>query len=330
MPRVVRSPPQAIASNLMQVQSEPDIPTLGTLTDSDPALSVTSKRAKRTRNDTPTNEFLDFKNEIKLMLNGWKLDLDAVLPQFNMITTWKADLDIVLSKLNTNVTELKEKCSKIQLTNTEIEKSIEFLNNNFDGLQDKIKNLEKDRLEHRDCIAKLERQVYDLQLGSRPATIEIRNLPAEDKESPSTLSSFVCGIGSIVGASFQPTDLRDVYRMPPTKPGAIKTIVAEFHSVQAKNNFLAQSRRFNRDRPSVGKLNTKIIGLSGVQSPVYVDEHLPPQARKLFYKAREFAKTNGYKFCWSANGKIFLRKDSESRQLNVRTEKFLEQLPTLN
>uniref|UniRef100_A0A2H1W117 SFRICE_025839 n=1 Tax=Spodoptera frugiperda TaxID=7108 RepID=A0A2H1W117_SPOFR len=98
-------------------------------------------------------------------------------------------------------------------------------------------------------------------------------------------------------------------------------------NLEAINKILITSvRDFNKTHPNDDRLNTKCIGLPGDRRPVYVAEYLPATSRKLFYEAREFAKQKGYKFCWTANGNIFLRKTEGVKQVLVKSVETLRNL----
>jgi putative hemolysin len=49
---------------------------------------------------------------------------------------------------------------------------------------------------------------------------------------------------------------------------------------------------------------------------IYVNEHLTASNKNLFWLARN-TKQLGYKYCWTKGGKIFIRKDEESRVIRV-------------
>ncbi|KOB51939.1 Uncharacterized protein OBRU01_26845, partial [Operophtera brumata] len=45
------------------------------------------------------------------------------------------------------------------------------------------------------------------------------------------------------------------------------------------------------------RLNTAAIGLQGKKNPIYVSDFLTPKARRLYFLARDVARSNGYRFC---------------------------------
>lgn len=240
-----------------------------------------------------------------------------------MLENWKSEQKQTLSQLVTDVAQLKVQCSNIQQTNNEIEKSIMSLNQDYEDILLRVLQLEKVREENKDCICKLEKQVQELQQKYRPSAIEIRNVPAMPNENLNNLLQIAAQLGQKLQTEISSSNIRDIYRLP-GKPGVTRSIFIEFSSVYLKNNFLTAVRNYNKERRIEDKLNTEIIGIAGERKPIYVDEHLSPTSKRLFYLAREFAKRNHFNFCWISNGKILLRRNSNTKESHIiKTEQCL-------
>ncbi|XP_039748749.1 uncharacterized protein LOC120625687 [Pararge aegeria] len=56
----------------------------------------------------------------------------------------------------------------------------------------------------------------------------------------------------------------------------------------------------------------------------YVNEHLSRMNRQLFYKAREEARKNNWKYVWTKGGRIYIRHTSSAPVHRVRTEADIE------
>uniref|UniRef100_A0A1E1WQT7 FP protein C-terminal domain-containing protein n=1 Tax=Pectinophora gossypiella TaxID=13191 RepID=A0A1E1WQT7_PECGO len=316
MPRVTRSPPQPSNSEIKQVQSEPDIP-LATSGEDFENINITS-RHKRPRVETsPKSELQDFKTEFKEMLTSWKLESEK-----NLLKIVEKQ-DSTTSKLMTDIAELKTQNSEIQKTNLDIEKSMSFISQQYEDMAKQINALQNERQELKNTIKNLQLQVQDLQFKSRPSSIEIRNVPNKDKETPADLLNVVSSVGSALKVKIGPENVRDIYRLP-AKPGNRKTIIAELTSVQTKNLIISSVRNSIKNPNKDLRINTHLIGLPGDKEPIYIAEYLPGTTRRLYHLAREFSKRNDYKFCWTSNGNIFLRKDKDSTNaILVSCEKIL-------
>lgn len=319
MPRVQRSPPPPGTSSAVSRVPEPDLPQTMSGEDSENINVKTRHRRPRVDN-SPVSGIQDFKKEIKQMLALWKTESDANL--LKMVE----EQNVTMVKLVADIGELKVQNLAIQKTNLDIEKSMSFISQQYEDMAKQIKVLQKERLEHKDYIKNLQTQVQDLQFKARPSSIEIRNVASKDRETTDDLLQIVSSVCSALKVNMGPKEIRDVYRLP-AKTGNKKTIVAEFTTVQIKNQLISAVRGSIKNQNKDLRLNTHLIGLPGDKEPIYVAEHLPGSTRRLFHLAREFSKRNDYKFCWSTNGNIFLRKDKDCRQaILVSSEKILIEL----
>lgn len=309
MPKIQRSPPATPAreTDNPRIFSTPDI----FHNPNEPETSNITSRSKRFRPDFPPGcEWNNFEKKI-----------------MKLFTSWKTDQEALLGKLTSELTEIKTQNVEIQKTNAETLKTVEFLSHDYDCIKKSLQKLERENSEQRNYILDLEKKVEDLQLRSRSSCIEIRNVPAIEKETARDLTSIVLKICEAIQPSDNPPQLRDVYRLP-GKKGSNRPIVAEFLTVPSKNQVLDACRTFNKGLPSTEKLNTGHIGVPGEVKPVYIADHLPRTQRQLFFEARSFAKMNNYKYCWSQNGKIFLREREGMDSLVINSTACLKKLLT--
>ncbi|CAG5032493.1 unnamed protein product [Parnassius apollo] len=66
----------------------------------------------------------------------------------SMLTNWKKDQDLILSKLCSDIAELKQQNANIQSTNIEMEKALTFISTQYEDMNTKIINLERERKEN--------------------------------------------------------------------------------------------------------------------------------------------------------------------------------------
>lgn len=84
------------------------------------------------------------------MLQSWKADQEAYFTKFCN------DQSSTLNKLVSELAELKQQNQAIQKSNMEIEKSIAFINQQYDDMCKQIEALQKDKQTYRDSILNLE------------------------------------------------------------------------------------------------------------------------------------------------------------------------------
>lgn len=215
----------------------------------------------------------------------------------------------IMSKLLAEVAAIKNKMEEVQKANERIEAGMSFINRDFEDFKAEIELLKKERREQKLYIENLETKIQDLQFKSRSSSVEIRNIPHKDSETPETLAKIVCSIGDTVGNKILQANLRDIYRLP-GKSNTPRPVVAEFSTVDTKVKLLSAVRAYNKNKKLPDdRLNTAKLGFK--DSPpkiVNVSERLPAYTKKLLYQASEFKKRNSFEFCWVSNGNIFLRK----------------------
>ena len=94
---------------------------------------------------------------------------------------------------------------------------------------------------------------------------------------------------------------------PNRVPGIVVKFVRKFDKEE-----LMRKRRLKRN------FSTRHMGLK-LDAPVYINDSLSPGRKKLFATAREYKKTNGYKYLWIRNGKILLRKNDNDPVLRINS-----------
>lgn len=215
---------------------------------------------------------------------------------------------------------------EIQNTNKNIENSIEFLAAQNDELQKKIDVLEGQRQEDRKYIAILEDKIEELQKGSRKANIELKNVPKADLENKEDMIGMVVSLSESIGCKIEKNDIKDIYRVRGRKDGKPNTpIIIETSSTLLKTEILSKCKIFNKSHSE--KLCAKHLGLkSSGESAIFVSEQLTAKGARLHFLARDLAKTRAYKYCWTAYGKIYVRKDDNSPVIQINSEAQVQHL----
>ena len=74
-----------------------------------------------------------------------------------------------------------------------------------------------------------------------------------------------------------------------------------------------------RNRKLLRNADLKNFSIEGT-SKIFINENLTPTRKKLFWKAKQLAKTNNYKFFWTVNGNVFVRKAEETEAVLIKNE----------
>lgn len=214
----------------------------------------------------------------------------------------------------------------IEKSNQIMEKSVSLLTEQNEEYRKKIELLENKLQEDKKYIILLEEKVEDMQMNSRKANFEIRNVPKRPSETKDDLITMVECLSTNIGSSLKRSDIKDIYRLRPKKDGTKNTsIVVETSSTLIKNEFLKMSKVFNIKHKT--KLRVLHLGLkTSEDTPIFTAEHLTPRGSRLFFLARDLAKSKAYKYCWTAYGKVYIRKEDNAPIIVLRTEDQIQQL----
>lgn len=291
----------------------PKVDTIST-SDSEVAKSSNKSHAKLSRHaakrvrvsdDEDDDRFLLFRNEIKEIVSSLNKRLDS---------------------LEKNISDINGKSDLIRSSNREIEKSIELVSGQVLDVQKKIENLDEDRKKMSAQIYTLEYKLENFERFSKKYCIEIRNAPKNTKETKSDLFHMVNKLNANLdlqnkGCTIQP---RDVYRLPNKGNATSSTIVVELSNMVEKETLLRNVKIYSKNRSD--QLNSGALGLKEPRTPIYISEHLTSHAKRLLHLARDFAKTEGYQFCWTSGGRVFLRKRENASHILVKDDETLGSL----
>lgn len=265
---------------------------------SESPLSHVSLRAKRRRED----------------------DLDVFREDMiDMIKSMLLSQEIELKKITPTLMEIK-------LTNSNIENSVAAITQQNEEFKKKIEQMELQAKKDKEYITILEEKVEDLQRGSRKSNIEIKNVPKQMKETKEDLIDMVKCLSETLNCAITKSDIYDIYRIKGKKQGLTNTpIIVELSSTILKTEVLKMCKSFNTKQKV--KLCAKHLGLkSSGDTPIFVSEQLTAKGSRLHFLARDLAKSKGYKYCWTAYGKIYVKKHDEAPTYIIRSEHQIQSL----
>lgn len=254
-------------------------------------------RAKRPREEDFVGQFSAFKEEIR-----------------NMITSLIAEQEKELKNLFTPT------LSDIKKSNENIESSIGLLSRQHEDLAKKMLSLEQQSAKYREDILILESKIEDMQRAQRKSNLEMKNVPKSNNETKDDLINMVLHLGKSINCCIVKNDIRDIYRVRSKKDGQINTpIVVELASTILKTDMLKMCKAFNIKYKS--KLRAKHLGFTkNEETNVFVAEQLTTKASRLFYLARDLAKSKGYKFCWTSYGRVYVRMNENTPIVSINSE----------
>lgn len=241
-----------------------------------------------------------------------------VLELKNMLSSLIQSQNTAMCTINTQISDLKGQLTEVQRTNQEIQKSYDFLSKEYDGCNSKIQSLEKSSIEYERQIKKLEGQVEELNRQNCQNFLEIRNVPTYENETIDSLVATATAIAKISQVDICKADIKDIRRLG-NKSHPKRAILVNVSTPILKNKLLKAVKSYNSANLN-NKLSTAHIGLDGMPKPIYVSDYLTAKAKHLHFLAREMVKSKEFKFCWTVNGKVYLRKDERTTAILVSEE----------
>lgn len=231
-------------------------------------------------------------------------------------------LDDKLSPLNSRIAELKksvdEAMNHIEFVNAKYDELLQMMKTSNDerkALQDENKILQDENKILKATIHSIERSLesvtranHDLEQYTRRECVEIRGIPVAATPSEEQTNNIVKDVGKLLGVDITENDISVSHRMPQSQERKGKprppAIIVKFTRRDVKDNFY-------RARKHLKDLTTQDLGYSE-KNKIYLAESLSERNRMLFKDCLKVKKDLEFKFIWTLNGKIFMRKDKDS------------------
>ena len=215
----------------------------------------------------------------------------------------------------------------------ELVKTVEFVSTKYDELLTKQNNLEAANVELQKENQLLKIQVFylqnnaaqtsdnlnDLEHFGRRDCLEICGIPVKREENTDEL---VRSVGDLIDAGIKPEDISISHRLisqrstPNSPPAITLKLICQSHCTPVRDK-LYSARKHLQNK------TTTDLGLGRTFSnKIYLAKSLIRKNKNL--KCWQTKKSLNYKFIWTNQGRIYLRKDSSSPARIVSTEKDLE------
>lgn len=259
--------------------------------------------------------------------NRTSTPLENILPQNRSAPAAEEGPDLAV-EIKLFREELRATRSEIQELRREISNmssSIRLCNERMDHLETRVDTLEKCVEERNGCdcgslentITQLKLELIDRDQQLLANDVDIAGIPESKGEG---LAHVVLSIAKKLGVAMEERDIVSAERV-----GPVRGFVEGEPSPRPRTIAVRLVRRVIRDdllrqaRVRRGA-TTADLGVSGSARPFYVNERLSRMNRYLFMKARETGARLNFKYVWSRDGKIYVRKDDGKIKQRLRSE----------
>lgn len=218
-------------------------------------------------------------------------------------------------KVHKYLSAMFEKFSaSIQKEVSELKHSIEFMSSKFDSvlleisnMKDEIKEVKKENNYLRQENDDLSYRIHELEQYTRRDNIIINGIPDTNSES---VTEIINTISTLTGAENLIHDVSVAHRLP-ARPGKLRPIVVRFTKRTSRDQWLKCFKDEAKKNLSYG-LQTQKLCQSFQPGIVTASDHLTSYMKNIFYKTRMAAKEKGYKFVWTRDCKVYIRKNENS------------------
>lgn len=221
--------------------------------------------------------------------------------------------------MNTEIAEIKNQNVKILESNKEIIGLLQINATSYKEISNRVEVLETKHATALKRISDLEVQLNSIQKKMINNMVEIRNIPREDGEDLKEIVETICNT-----IQTQQIKNANIYRRGKSNA----PIIIEYEEPKERDILLKAFKMYNsakRDNP----LNTESIGYGGMKSKIYISEYLTPMSKKILAAGRNLVKNGSFKYCWTSQGNVLLRKEEGQPALIINSLNQIDELTSI-
>lgn len=215
-----------------------------------------------------------------------------------------------VSDTQTLLVNMNNKLTNINLEIIELKKSVDFMSEKYDKLLLEVKDLRQFKEKHSNIgveIKTLENRINDMEQYSRIKNVEIKGVEEIRNEN---LKEIIVEISDKIGVKLENKDIDAIHRVNNKKDREPRDIIVQFKDRESKEKILANRRV---------KVKSKEVTNGTSDNMIYINEHLTQQNKLIFWEARQKCREYNYRYVWTKNGKIFVRKNESERALRINS-----------
>jgi hypothetical protein len=171
-------------------------------------------------------------------------------------------------------------------------------------------------------LFQVQNSLNELEQYSRRECVEIQGIPVSEESDKQSTNDIVCKIGKLMDVEVVQEDLSVSHRLPINKiykgNRSTPAIIVKFIRRDVKEAFF-------RSRNKLKNKSTRDLGYR-VSSPIYINESLTEKNKELLKYCLKTKKELNYKFIWTSNGRIYLRRNEGSSAIHIKNKDELTKL----
>lgn len=218
----------------------------------------------------------------------------------------------------------------------ELKSSVEFISKEYDKLKKEcldvktenvaLKASQEKMAKELDCLRRTVHEgntrLIAQEQYSRKKNMEIKGIPRETHES---LVDVLAKVGAALEEPIMADDIEVCHRVPARQnsangnegDAADQNIVVVFKDQTKRDAVMSRARKI--------RFGTGGLGYA-IKRPVYVNEHLCPQLKKLLGMTIARKRELNWRYAWTVGGKVFARQAEKTRAIQITCEGDLEKM----
>ena len=228
--------------------------------------------------------------------------------------------------LNPLTKQIEDAMKNIQYTSEKYDEIVRLLKASDEErkiLRAENKSLKTKVLESENELKALKESYDDLDQYLRRDCVEIRGLPV-GSECANT-NDVVLKVAEKIGVDLVPSEISVSHPLPsrtvPTKQGGntrLNAIIVKFVRRDVKE-------KFYHARKNLKNLTASDFGYQSMNK-VYINENLTRKNKELFNSTLKIKKEKGFKYIWTNQGRIYLRKNEASSPVHIKNQSDLQRM----
>ena len=230
------------------------------------------------------------------------------------IAVWKKEYQLEIETLRAEVIEIKENqafiCSQYDKLKAEYDKLIEVNTLQKEEISDlKSQAAALETQEIKDSI-----KVDELEQYGRRQNLEIVGAPEKEDENTNAI---VLEVAKMLDVDIMSSHISTSHCLPKKTSSSRNNsssspIIVRFTSRDIRNQIFA-------NRKNARFVDLKNFSVSDNKN-IFVNENLIPTRKQLFWKTKQQVKNNSWKYIWTHNGNVFVKKDDNASITAIKNE----------
>ena len=229
------------------------------------------------------------------------------------IAVWQKEYQLEIETRRAEVIEIKESqafiCNQYDSLKAEYDKLIEV-----NTLQKEISNLKSQAAALKTQEIKDSIKVDELEQYGRRQNLEIVGVPEKEDENTNAI---VLEVANMLDVDIMSSHISTSHRLPKKTASSRNNsgsspIIVRFTSRDIRNQIYA-------NRKKARFVDLKNFSVSDTKN-IFVNENLTPTRKQLFWKTKQEVKNNSWKYIWTHNGNVFVKKDDNASITAIKNE----------